>query len=843
MLSAQQCHEYIRRLIGTDPEFRGQDGGRAETVMWMETQREDGRINPTNDEVKAFLEHLIGIDHHHHDPTTFLVYLDREDGRFRTLVLITYDKIQEFANDSTLTGESLHDFMSGRGGADCTEDIMVFDYGTQIPSFFGELTVKTATPLQFDILSKRRLEERMGSLNRESFQQCLVTNGGVLNRILYDGVQVPVVMVIAFTGYSDAKDYSPLVPAFVRKDKHSAYGRLPWYCMKFGEESSIAPCDFSIEEIEKFATERPPGFRVFNWPLCFQTSYLRESRYDFISNVIYFRKMGSNITAALERSHLDDIKKSGFVDGQLYILHSKYSVSGLPCKDHPRAALTGNKKGDNTAFILSKVGKEWRFVGGAIRSSSDSGRSIDMVIAANVKSKAIEQLFKRQILNQLATRRLAAMIKSGGLKSLENGSVAVLRTPDGFIQLGSIKRSAGKKSITFNLDATAKIIALDQKSIETYESVIAGVRTSNKRLEQTLEYSDLINRALNELRRKSEEIATEQLANIKKQLDLSKGKNVSSLLDTRNVDAYGGITTEFVLELIKSLGPMDWGCAIIKGHVLWYKNKIRYDSRESSDVGNMTPSTSQRKEMPYIRWETPMRAMILLSKAKGGWRVTTRVTSVGRHPNIGTGGTLCHGSVENSVLTDLKGGNIVDEMNKKNGSFTLKEALRCANTMADLLTASLAAGDSGRGFNRISLSATDSRAIPLLKQNIFTNIDKLTEEQQKEIKKIHKGIPPVLLPPNLLDVIHDGLTSEWFWNSSYKTAKQTAESLVEMAARGTREEGGVTSIREYGSAGGGLIQLAINERTLVAVSTTLRDQMAEAGIFAPSSRYNPNRRV
>jgi hypothetical protein len=162
--------------------------------------------------------------------------------------------------------------------------------------------------------------------------------------------------------------------------------------------------------------------------------------------------------------------------------------------------------------------------------------------------------------------------------------------------------------------------------------------------------------------------------------------------------------------------------------------------------------------------------MVAIGRSGSGWGVLTRFWGTGHHPNIsGSGWTqeLCHGAVQSSVLAETKDGtNLLNKYHSRNGSLSLKEAIKAANLVAELLEASLLSGDSGRGFVHTSYRDISYECLlPLQKWNTF-DLESVPEEVREVMERVYMwGGNELMFPilPGLVGNIKESMSSNWFW--------------------------------------------------------------------------------
>lgn len=372
-----------------------------------------------------------------------------------------------------------------------------------------------------------------------------------------------------------------------------------------------------------------------------------------------------------------------------------------------------------------------------------------------------------------------------------------VKTREGLLYMPNIEMN-GDGKIVLSRDEHAHMVLVGQRAEEEFGSLNALIEERGVVLMREMKMENMVSHLSDRMRTQAKELGDAELARIKRALDVKKGSDISSLMGgATSGSIWGGVDESFVFELFKSLGPPDWGCSIIDGHIVWYKDKLRWENRNS--VGGA--SSIQSQEYAFIRYETPFNQLITLSRTARGWCVMTKFWGVGRHPNVELSGgeehqSLCHGAVSHSVIAEDKNGkNLTEDYNRRNGTFVLTEALRVVNYAAQIMEASVVVGDSGQGHNHPNLSRIDVNSLmPLFKWNVF-DIEGAPEEYREKMKKAYRAVgrPFVFaMLPSLAKDVQNCLSSKWFWKPPKITkpmtgAEEERPSTLGEVAQGFRE--------------------------------------------------------
>jgi len=339
--------------------------------------------------------------------------------------------------------------------------------------------------------------------------------------------------------------------------------------------------------------------------------------------------------------------------------------------------------------------------------------------------------------------------KAAVMFSVGDGTIVAHVTPDVDLE---------NRTVTLKFTSDSKFMPFGAEHMDVFHDMQNLTSELGKKLKKEMNYDRLIKNAYTRLQRKSNELSKNALEELKKAAGLSAERDIVEVYDYAN-STHGFAGPSFVVDLMKQLGPMGWGSTIISGNLTWYKDTLRYETRASSSDW----ASYANKDRPFMRFETSMRASIVLSKGPKGYKIDTNVWDVPHHPNInGRDGIMCQGGVGDSVLVRAHGkSDIVKDINIRNGTFGFREALKLINKVAQLLESSLIIGDVSTGFGGQTLhnfKTCGKGLVPLMKYNIFQ--DNVPEEEMKEIQSLYsfeKESLLLLLPPYIARLVFAGM--------------------------------------------------------------------------------------
>jgi len=593
-----------------------------------------------------------------------------------------------------------------------------------------------------------------------------------VKRLLSDEC-VPLAVVAGFTDFGQVSRNTGALAAWLNNGVKTVRAAFPTICFKYGTNGSSSSrkfisTNFTPGEATTIINDNP------NWTLIWYNTFVGISGHQTGGTGKLFLGTGGVVVigTGVEGRHRT-INKYVTMENECAVLRlhgKKWDNRGGPSDERTLDAfLSDNIRGmtqggqrpltiinrNDEILLHSENTSVW--VPGLV----DPDASLLMGSIAKFRERAWFLAFKHSTMGQLLTQREAQVY---------------IKTQKGLLYapIASVDNEAG--TITLSMGETARVFRVGNVGEDSFNHINTLIESRGKNLMKEMKVDGIKDHLYRALSKRADKRAKDELAKIKSQLDLGSSKNVGSLFgNTSGEKIWGGVGEMFAVELFQSLGPPDWGCSVVDGHIFWFKDKLRYVNRNSGDK----MSARQNREGAFVRYETPFNQLITLSRTPRGWGIMTRFWGVGLHPNVSgekKSQGLCHGAVECSVLAeDKRGMNLIKDYNKRNGTFDLMEALKVVNYAAQLLEASVVAGDSGAGYNALNIQdANGKRMLPLMKWNAF-DTESQPEDDRKRMEQAYKGAGRKMvwaMLPDLEALATKCLNSKWFWEPSKASKKK-----------------------------------------------------------------------